>query len=679
MLKNQLKIALRNIRKRKLFSLINVIGLATGVATALITALYVFNELSYDRFHEKGDQLYRVLRKSNINGNYYTIGITSAPFAKALQNDFPREIKSVVRVMPNNALVRYQANTFTENKFFLADSNFFRIFSFPLLRGNPATVLANPNSVVMTKRMVAKYFAKEENPIGKVIRVVNQFEMQVTDVLDDLPANSHLDFDFVASISSLERFDWFQGWWNNNLCTYVELAPAINPKALESRLPLFMDKYFGKDFAANRHRIDLSLQPLKKVYFESDTRYDPVLHGNIQAVYIFSFAAVLVVIIACFNFVNFSTATASERSKEVGVYKVLGAARNQLIFQFFNESFLLTLIAVLVAVLLVEFTLPFFNAQFQFTLRIPYHRIETIAGLAGLVLLLSGLSGLYPAVVLSSFQPILALKGKVQGDIRSVLLKKGLVIFQFGISVVLIISTLIMKQQLRYLQNQEMGFDKERIVLVSANNPDIQRSRASFRQAVKRLPFVLNVSAMEGQPGGMHDATSVAIKGREENLRMRTVFADFDYVKTLGIKLVAGRDFSEKYYTDSTQAALLNEKAVRALGWSNEEAIGKEIRLTMFDSTSKKVIGVVRDYHFSSLRDQIEPLVICATPNSGLLAIKIAPENIRQTLAALEKDWKAFSPEYPFEYRFLDEEFNKLYQNENRQGKSLLFSPLFPC
>ena len=667
MFRNYIKTALRSFLNHKFFSLINLFGLSLGLGVAILIALYISSELSYDKFHTRGDQIYRVLRIGDINDNEYLIGVTSGPYGPALKNDFPESIKEVVRVRPGEALVSYDDRSFLEKKFFLADKNFFEIFSFPLTVGDPAHVLANPNSIVITQEMAHKYFGNSD-PIGQSLRVDDQFDFIISGVAPK-PRNSHLEFDFVASLGAIENFEWFQEWWNNGLFTYVLIDTPEEAEKVESQLPAFIDKYLGDDFRKSGRRVDPTLQPLSDIYFQRETRYDPALHGDKDAVYSFALIALFILVIACINYMNLATARAGRRAKEIGVRKVLGAAKMKLIFQFFSESLLMTILAMTVAAGSVELFLPYFNSTFEFDLSVTFLDPQVLLTGSVLVLIVSLLASCYPAFLLSSFQPASALKSQSEQRLRGVSLRQCLVVFQFCISIFLIISTFLIGQQLKYLRTKDLGFNNEHVVLVPMNNRDIFQRRNDFTGRLRREGGVIEVSSMSGQPGGFHDTMAFGVEGKDQNWRFRTVFADYDYVKTLGLRIVAGRDFSRDFGTDINQAVLLNETAVRNLGWTSEQAIDKEMYNVLSDTVKSRVVGVVADYHFSSLKDAIEPLIISMHPRQRMFAIRVTASGIQKTLTIIEDHWRALSPGFPMEFSFLDETFYKLYRQEQRESE----------
>lgn len=673
MLKHQFKITWRNILKNKATGFINLTGLTLGLTAAMLIGIYVFNEWQTDRWIPHADRTYRLIRVSDINNDPYTIGITSPPFAAALETDFPEDVEETVRVLDGNSAVKVGETNFQEDNYYYADANFLTFFDLPLLYGDANTALKESNSIVLTLETARRYFGDEKNAVGQTIRVDDSYDAQVTGVLAELTHPTHLNFDLVESTTSLESANWWTGWWNNMVCTYFRLHPKVVASTFEERLPDFMDKYFGADFERTGTRVDLALQPIQEVYFASETRYDPMRHGNFGAVKIFFFAAILLLIIACANYVNLSTVQAIKRNKEVGVLKVLGSRRWNIVSQMMGESFLFTLFSVLLAIQLTVFCLPYFEQQFGLNLTINLPLWQTIGVLAGLLSLVTVAAGLYPGIFLSSFKPVNVLKGQtVRGDNFSGVIRKSLVVFQFFLSVGLLCSTFLIHQQLDYLGQKNLGFDREHVLMMNINSPDLYNKRTVFREELRKTPGVENVSFISGSPGGFHDATSVEMPALNKNLRMRTAFVDFEFVETFGMEVMAGRNFDVRLASDSNNVVMLNEKAVADLGSTPSDILGKDVVLTMFDNEPRKVVGVVKNYHFSSLRDAIEPLVISTSFGGALVAVKANGENIPAVIAAAKKAWNKHSPAFPFTYQFLDERLDRLYQSEERQGQ--LFS-----
>jgi putative ABC transport system permease protein len=429
-----------------------------------------------------------------------------------------------------------------------------------------------------------------------------------------------------------------------------------------------MDKYMGEDFKKTGSRTDLTLQPLENIYFDNETQWDHAAHGDKKVVYIFTVIALFILIIACINFMNLSTARSMGRAKEVGLRKVMGAYKSHLVSQFLSESMVLSFISLILALGLVWLLKPAFDSLVEKELAIPYGIFGMIVLLLGIAVLVGLFAGSYPAFFLSSFQPIKVLKGRFKANPQSAWLRKGLVVVQFSISIILIIGTFIIIRQMEFAQEKKLGYDKEHVVLVRINNSGIRTNRERFKTLLQGESDIMSVSAMSGEPGGFHDNFSLDIQGRkEEEWKFRTVFTDFDYVKTLGMKIVAGRDFSRDFGTDTTQAAIINETGVKLLGWTNEEALGKSITITMRENMPRKIVGIVQDFHFSSLKEKIEPMVISVAKDNRVLAVKIKPGNPTQTLKKIENAFLALAPQYPFEYTFLDQVYDNLYKSEQKQ------------
>lgn len=670
MFKNYLKITLRQFARNRTATLINFSGLTIGLAAAMLIGVYVLNEWQTDRALPHPDRTFRLLRVSAINGQAYDIGVTSAPFAGALKQDFPSDIEETVRVLEGHSLVQTGERRFHEAHYYYADPNFLTFFNFPLLHGDARTALSQLHSVVLTRETARRYFGDENRAMGQTLRIDNRYDAVVTGVMAELDKPVHFQFDLIESTLELEKAEWWKGWWNNSAWTYLRLTPGASAPALQEQFPAFMDKYFGKDFAAFDTRIDLRLQALRDVYFEAGTRYDEVRHGNRQAVEIFFVAALLLILIACANYVNLSTAKAAERGKEVGVYKVLGSGRRQIVGQMLGESLLMSGISVVAATQLAWLALPWFGQLFGATLKLSMPWWAAAGALGGLALLVGLAAGWYPGWYLSAFKPATALRGAANGGARrGASLRKSLVVLQFALSTGLLCSTLLIQRQLNFLREKNLGFDKEHVLLLSCNNPDIDKNRFAFRQMLEREPGVLSMSFNGGAPGGYHDGSNVQFPEQNKSVKMRTAFGDFDYFKTLNLQMAAGRPFSRDMATDSTGAVIFNEQAVRAMGLTPEEAIGKKALVVFFDTLPRTIIGVVKDYHFASLRDAIEPEVITVAPDGRELAIKVQAGQMPRVVAAAEAAWNRFSPAYPFEYHFLDERLDQLYLGEARQGK----------
>ncbi len=673
MIKNYLLLAFKNLRKQKMFSLINILGLTVGITCCLMIFLFILNELSYDNFHTKGKNIYRVMRVANMNGVKNDIPYLSPPYGPAMLNDYPDAIEKMVRVYPDNDLIRYKNISFNEKRIYLTDSNFFQFFDFKLLKGNRATVLNEPNSIVLTATTAKKYFGNED-PIGKIVEFNQKIQLQVTGIAEDVPVNSHLNFDMIIPLSSIRPTSaaWLNQWPNNGLFVYVQLNPATKPEQLIKQFPQFMNKYMGKYYKENGFKMDLTINPLNKIYFEDATPFDNVKHGNKKMVYIFMSIAVLILIIACINYMNLATARATDRSKEVGLRKVLGAVRNQLMIQFILESLLFATIASVLAIILLQLLMPSYTDLLGYTLPTYWNNPFIYVFIIAVIIIVGLLAGSYPALLLSSFSPIEALKGKLRVGKNAAFFRKALVVFQFGISVLLMVSINIIMSQMRYVKNKDLGFSKEQSMIVRLDNNDIWKEKLRFKNELQKYQAVESVSLMSGEPGGFYDMHSFESEAKpDEKMLFNTEFADFEFVKTLGLKIIAGRDFSAQFKTDSTQAVLINRSAATKLGYAPEQAIGKWIKNVTRDSLRRNIVGVIEDFHFRSLKDEIQPLVISTGDDRRLALIKLRTANLSETIKEISKAYTHSASAYPFEYSFLDDGFAQLYKAEIRQESIL--------
>lgn len=681
MIKNYLLLAIKNFRKQKMFSLINVLGLTVGITCCLMIFLFVMNELSYDRFHKNGDNIYRVMRVGNIDGIKMEIPYLSAPYATALLNDYPDAVKKAVRVNPDNDLISYKNISFNEKKIYLVDSNFFDFFSFKLVKGSPATVLNDPLSIVMTETAAKKYFGNED-PMGKVVDFNKNLRLKVTGIAEDVPVNSHLNFDMVVPLSNWRNTQWFNQWPNNGLFTYVQLNPSVKPEQLKTLFPSFMDKYMGKYYRENGFKMGLTINPLTGIYFEGETPFDNVKHGSKKMVYIFMSIALLILIIACINFMNLATARATDRSKEVGLRKVLGAVRRQLAWQFIFESLLFATVAAVLALVLLQLIMPAYTGFLGYKLPSYWNKPWLYIFVVGVILVVGVLAGSYPALLLSSFSPIESLKGKLKVGKHGAFFRKALVVFQFAISVLLIISVAVVIKQMHYVRSTDLGFSKEQSMIVRLDNNAIWNKKIEFKNQLQANPAVASVSLMSGEPGGFHDSYGFEVESKPgEKIMLNTEFADFEYTKTLGLKIIAGRSFSPKFVTDSTDAVIINHSAATALGYTPEQAVGKWVKNIAADSARRTIVGVVEDYHYASLKQAIGPLVVSTKKDDRRLAlIKLNTSQVQQTIERIKKIYSSVAPDYPFEYDFLDERFDQLYKTEIKQESLLsVFSVIAIC
>ncbi len=663
-----LVLTFRNLLRHKSTSFINIFGFTLGLVASIFLYFYIYSELSYDSFHKEKDQIYRAARLSGINGSPYSIGVTSGPFAEALLNDYPDDINAATRALPENGLVSFEDKKFFEENLLFADANFFEFFSFPLSNGNAKDVLKDANSVVLTQAAAKKYFG-DRNPLGEILTVDNQYQFIVSGVMDEFPTKSSLEFDMVFSIQIYDRFDWFQNWWNNGLMTYVHISTPGQAQNVITQLPGFMGKYFGDDFKASGRRVDLTLEPLNDIYFNNKTRFDFLQHGSFESVFILGIVAISILFIACFNYVNLSIAQSFMRAKEVGVRKVLGVPRSRLITQFLGESLMILFFSILLSVGICQLLNPLFNSAFGLDVTLNWTDPNVLFFFAGLVITIMVTSGIYPAILLSSFKPVVVLKGSKLSSGKNVGLRKALVIIQFSISIFLIVATFLIGAQTDYLNNKDLGFDKEAIVTIDLNNSEIRSGLESFKERLLTNSNVRMVSTMSGEPGGFHDASGFILSGVEGNNRMRTAFVDRDYLELFGLEIMAGRGFSNDLSTDEENAMIFNEKAVKEIGLTPEEVIGKRVRMPGWGIENSPVVGIVKDFHFKSLRDDIEPMAIISGGRHRKIAVKVNTEDISSTLLFIDEKYQEVSPNFPISYRFLDQSLEQLYEDEKKQAK----------
>ncbi len=679
MLKNYLKIALRNLLKFKAYSLINILGLAIGVAACMMILLYINDELSYDKFNTKADQIYRVHTYAKLAGNESNIAVSPAPLGETLVEEYP-EVIQYTRLMPNNTmLIRYKNNVFNESNFFWADSTLFDVFTIPFIKGNPRTALTQPHTIVLTENLAKKYFG-EEDPMDKIMKFEDGTPYTVKGVVKNCPANSHFHYDIFASIASLGLRNT-KFWVSNSFYTYVVLKKDVPGFVLQSKLPEFVKKYagpqlrelFGTSYEELRKRgslYEFHAQPLTSIHLNSHLDYEIEPNSDIKYIYIFSVIALFILIIACINFMNLSTARSTLRSKEVGMRKVLGSTKIQVIKQFLAESILLTFIAVVVAVVLAEAFLPSFNELAGKQLQISFfNNWLTIPILFLSVLLVGLLAGSYPSFFLSSFKPVTILQGKFTNS-RSAWLRSGLVVFQFSISIILFIGTFIIYGQLKYVQEKKLGFDKDHVFVV-------QRAWAigkqkTFKDELMRNSHIVSASYTDNIPGRNFGQTVFVPENSPSSQKyiLAMMSTGYDFDKTMKQQLKEGRFFSSDYPSD-TLAVVLNENAVKLMEINNP--VGKRLVLpgrTPDQNVTYTIVGVLEDFHFESLHQKIRPLAI--TLKRGLTAympIRIKAKDVQGSVSFIEREWKKFVPDKPFEYFFLNDDFNKLYQSEQKTGE----------
>ncbi|MEP0365615.1 MAG: FtsX-like permease family protein [Cyclobacteriaceae bacterium] len=659
------RLAIRNLLKHRSTTFISLGGFVIGLLSVIFLYFYIENEMNHDAFQADKNVIYRAKRLSTINGEAYGVGVTSGPYAPALLNDYPSTIKSACRAYPQSGLVEVGTKQFYEEKMLFADTNFFEFFSYPLAIGDPQSVIDDVNTVVISKEIAKKYFG-DLNPIGEIIEVDHEHKFTITGLLDDFPNKSQLDFDMVFNIELFNRYDWFHGWWYNGLITYVKIQTAQEAQRLNEQLPQFMDKYMGEDFERNGSKIGLAVEPYTDVYFNNKTRFDRVNHGSKTNVTILGLVALAILFIACFNYINLSIAQSYKRAKEVGVKKVLGANRSRLILQFIGESLLIMIFSVTLAIALAELLLPRFNNFFGLEVIFTWSNPVVIYFFVGLIMTILITSGLYPALLLSSFKPVSVLKGGKVSLGSNLIVRKGLVIAQFSISIFLIIATILISEQVSFMKTKNLGYNKESVLIIENNNLEIRAKKEAFKEALKNHPNVMHVGSASGAPGGYHDGTTIQISGQPESIKIRTVFADPEYLKIFDIPVVAGRGFSSELSTEIDYAMMVNEKVLKDLDLKPEDVIGKKTKIPSWDM-ERTIVGVFKNYHFLNLKNKIEPLGIMMGDFHRRYLVKINSHNISQTLADIEEIFTEFSPNNPISYRFQDDMLAQHYLDEEKQ------------
>jgi putative ABC transport system permease protein len=680
MLKNYVRIAFRNLRKHKGYSFINIAGLAIGMACFLLIFMHISDELSYDKFHQKAERVYRVTYEINLSGSTTYTAQTPAPLGPAMVRDYP-EVENATRFfILKDVPVTWKDKRFYENVL-LGDENIFDVFSFPLLKGNPETALAEPNSLMLTEKMAEKYFGSED-PLNKRLTVNENQDFKVTGVLKDIPRNSHLHFDFLVSFAAgFQNKKMMEYWGNIFYYNYLLLEKGASPVELEKKFPDFAMKYIGgnfKDFFGDKldqvpSMYKFHLQPLTKIHLHShlDSEIEPNSNGSY--IYVFSAIAFFILLIACINFMNLSTARSSIRAKEIGMRKVIGARRGELIKQFLGESLFLSFLSLIVAIGLVKFSLPFFNSLSGKELSlVNFGHWIFPAVLIGTFVFVGVLAGSYPAFLLSAFIPVEVLKGKKGSKISVPFIRTGLVILQFTISIILIVGTITIHNQMMFIRNKNLGFDKEYLITILDQNRRVARRYETFKDELLKHPDIISVSASSGVPSGIFSRATIVPENAAsyESTLMPIMSVDYDFIHTYGIEIVLGRNFSNEFSTDLRGAYVINEAAAEKFGW--DSPLGKTLKDT--GGIKASVIGVVRNFHFNSLHENIEPLALFVNPNFfRYFALRIRSQNIPQTISHIEKTWKKFAPGRAFEYSFLDDQIDRFYRSEQRLKKIFLY------
>jgi len=684
MLKNYFTIAIRNIVRHKGYTFINILGLATGIICCLLILVYVQDEISYDRYHEKSDQIYRIINAGVIRGNQIEMPLVSGPWGPAMVEEFP-EVLEAVRIKPPDSrwVIEYGEKKFPEKGLYFVDPTFFEIFDVEMVAGDPETALDAPYSIIITEEMAEKYFGQED-PLGKIIIGDNWINLNITGIMRKHPPSTHMEYDFLVNFETLNRAmepvnnrllygDLSRNWQNFRIYTYLLLDANADPEAVEGKMRTLIEERLGKILRTAGVELNPYLQKLTDIHLKSNLEGELGPTGDESYIYIFSAVAVFILLIACINFMNLSTARSENRAKEVGIRKVVGADRFQLIKQFLGESTIFTLFASVIAGIAVIFLLTPFNAIAEKSISASsFISVQTGLLLIGIVIVVGAVSGSYPAFLLSAFKPAEVLSGKKHKGASGGLLRKILVVVQFSISVFLLIGLSVIYSQMGYIKNRPLGYDKENIIAVPLSDPAPRSTYDSYKTALLSNSRVMSVSAASTLPGGLFGIGLLRPVGRppNENLTVQIMNVDYDFIETFGMQLLEGRDFSREFTTDLNRALLLNEEAVRQFGFDS----GLDKRLTPGGQNVLPVIGVVKDYYFKSLHQSIEPfaMILAAEQGFNWVFIKTTSASISSVVQFAEQEWSRTNPGHPFEYSFVDSHNDMMYQSEMKLSR--LFS-----
>lgn len=681
MIKNYLKTAFRLMLRQKAYASINVAGLSVGIAATLIILIYIADELSFDRFHADAENIFRVTFNAKLHGNEFTSAASAAPVAETMQHEIP-EVAGVVRfglwrTMPMSVGDKH----FTEKLVLVADSNFFQFFSFPVVAGDVTNFLKGPNKIVITESAAKRYFGSED-PMGKtMLRGAERQAAEIVGVVKDPPHNSHIQFDLVLSG---ESWDYMRSpqWTSNNLYTYVKVQPSTDLQKLKAHLDDIVKRFMGAElerylgmtfqqFEEQGNKVGLSVQPFLDIHLHSNLSDEITPNGNIQYLYIFGAIAAFIIVIACINFMNLSTARSANRAKEVGVRKSIGAVRRRLVFQFLSEAMIYSTLSTIMALFIIAVSLDGFNLLAGKALSFSiFSNPVVIASLILFTIFIGVLAGSYPAFYLTSFKPTEVLKGKIRSGFRNSTLRNSLVVVQFVISIALIFGSLVVYNQLKFMQEKNLGFNKENIVDI-LHTMSLGNNAQAFKNELKSHPDFKAASFANRLPPKIDWNSAFRKGGSEQDILLSVYIVDHDHLETMGYQMAEGRFYSRDFPTD-TAAIILNETAFRQMGFTNlEEA--EVLSYQGPEPTLLKVIGVMKDFNFSSLKETVKPMGLFLGPEPNFeMAIRLNPGNVRQQIQTLETIWKKYAPEAPFEYSFLDQNFDALFRAERRMGQIIL-------
>ena len=669
------KTVLRNFTHNRLYTTINILGLAIGLSCFTFIFLYVQDELSYDKHHKKYKRIYRLESDITISDKHQQVSKSSFAIGPTFKKEFP-EIEAFVRFREiEKSFLSYKDKQFYEDLLYYTDSSVFKIFTHKFIQGNPEIALTQPNTIVLTESISKKYFG-DEDPLGKVINLSNVLDCKVTAIIKDVPENSHLRFNGLISIDSYSKIigeKMYQElstihFWAIRLFTYVLLKENSSIESVHEKFPVFHDVHIEPISKKLNGTFKLLTTGLDKIHLYSDLGWD-LPTGDINAVYIISIIAVFILLIAAINYMNLATARSSHKAKEVGIRKVIGAYKAKLSRSLIGESIILSLISFILSIVIVEAMLPFFNTASDKSLSFEIFTNPFAYLVLLLVTILIGiLSGTYPAFYLSSFRPVIVLKGVVSTGKKSGILRKLLIVFQFTISITMIAGTIIVHRQMNFIKNQDLGFNKKNVMVVRATDTTFKKEMQVFKDKLLQNPNIYNVTTSNNVPGGGSYMDVFLVEGKEkmEEQLMSFIHIDYNFIDLMGMKIVKGRNFSKKFGTDKEQGIIINWMAAKKLGW-NENALGKEIHQRSYETNIYKVIGVVEDFNFSSLREEIGPIVFLLENQPGdLLSIRMNPKNKEETLSSIENLWQKLNPNEPFKYDYLEDMINEMYESDDQ-------------
>ncbi len=672
MFKNLLKIAVRNILKDKTYSAINILGLTIGITCSLFLFLYILHELSYDRYHTNADNIYRIISHVKEPDDAFTWSFVQAPLGEELRDNYP-EVKNAVRFFGQpRAEYKNGDKKFFEEDFFQTDSTVFDMFTYEFLYGEPGTALDNPNTIVISESIAKKYFGSAQDAFNQSLVNAEDQPLKITGVIKDVPTNSHFRFDALISRPTVALAPFT--WGGFGVFTYIQLPPNYDLSKMQATLDKVVKEKVNPIFDQFNIKVKYGLQRITDIHLHSKIADEAEEGGDISYIYIFGAIAVFMIVIACINYMNLATARSANRAKEVGVRKVMGSQRKQLIIQFITESVVITLVALAASLILIYALLPGFNTLANKQLPFSYvMQAPVILSLLAVVIFAGVVGGSYPAFYLSGFNPVNVLKGKLSTRGGTVVFRRVLVVFQFGISIFMLICTLIVFDQLQFMRNKDLGFDKEHVLRLNISR-ELQSKAYVLTEKLKQSSAVAAVGLATASPGQNIGKNLFKVEDNDGRLVDRGVdlfFADFDFVKAMGMTIVQGRDFSREVSTDTTEAVLVNEAMVKRMGWTNP--LGKRYVLQQGGPNNtditRRVVGIVKDYHQNSLYSVIEPLMIVLDKNFRFAFVRTAEGDVQKSIAAVEAIWKDVYPDQPFEYQFLDSDFNSQYRGDEKRSQ----------